>query len=257
LYNKVFKSYQINNLNIPFKIVPVFKKEDEQIIDEANQEVPELKTVIKNKSQEMLSEANENAKLIIFEANIEADKIIEKAKIEAEEIKNLAYDSAYREGFAKAREDFQEENNSILSESEIIREQAKRDYDETVNNLEKDILKLVMEIARKVVGAELKTNSEVIVSIVKDALKRTNEKENIMIKVSQEDSEALKDNIHEIIGRETGITNVKLKKNLSLNKGDVIIETPYGSIDGSVEKKLSNIENVFNEFVAKDATCEE
>lgn len=263
MYNKVLKNYQINNLDTPYKIVSVFKKHIEEKHKEKhdqdgeeNEDVVEAFDLEKN-VEEILEEARENAKLIIAESNLEAKRILDDANKEAEGLKTQAFESAYSEGFKQSSQDAEEKYVSIIDESNKIRNEAKEEYEKILISAEKDIVNLSLAIARKVIGMEVATNSDVIISLVRDALKRTSEKDNITIKVSEDDFIVLNEKIYSILGRETGLTDVDIKQNLALENGEVIIETPFGVIDGSVEKKLANVEESFSEFIRENQEDEE
>jgi flagellar assembly protein FliH len=257
LYDRIVKSHLINNLNTPYKIIPVFKKPEivEQRVEtgeenEGNED--RFEELTKKTIKEMLDEAKENAGLIVEEANLEAKKILENAKIESENLKTQAFENAYSEGFKQASKDAEDKYYQMIEEANKIKELAEEDYEKTIINAEKEIVSLAVAVARKIIGIEVNTNSQVIISLVKEALKRTNEKDNVTIKVSSDDFLVLNDNLNSIIGRETGLTDVDIRQNAGLERGDVIIETSFGVIDGSAEKKLSIVEEALQEFVLEN-----
>lgn len=260
MYNKVLKNYQINNLTTPYKIVPVFKKVEEVIKIKADPEdreddeesEEESEANIQKTVEDIIDEAKENARLMIQEAQLESEKLLTAAGNEVEEIKTHAFENAYKEGFKEASKNAEEKYFSVIEEANAIRKSSVEEYEKVMLGAEKDVVNLAIAIAKKVVGMELRTNADMILSLVRDGLKRTTEKKDITIKVSQEDFRILNEQIYSIIGRETGLTDVDLKQNIALEKGDVIIETPYGIIDGSVDKKMDNLEESFNEFIRKN-----
>ena len=48
-----------------------------------------------------------------------------------------------------------------------------------------------------------------------------------------------------------GIGNLDIRKDPSLNAGDVIIETPYGTVNAGVSTKLKKIEDAFIKLIGK------
>lgn len=127
--------------------------------------------------------------------------------------------------------------NQALVELEKIKK-------EVYAKAEQETVKLALAVARKVVCHEVNTNKEVILSIVKEALKKVVDAEKIRIRINRSDLEFLKK-------KETHFSTfderrtITFEEDESIHTGGCVIETNFGEIDARVEKQLQVVEEVF------------
>ena len=94
---------------------------------------------------------------------------------------------------------------------------------------------MVLDIAKKVIAGELKTNRDAVNSMVKDAIGLTESKK-LKIKLNPEDASKLDRNLI------SESKEVEIVEDESLKEGSVIIEEENGNvIDASVDTKLEQI----------------
>jgi flagellar biosynthesis/type III secretory pathway protein FliH len=119
-----------------------------------------IKSVAPNKSpggsitKRHVVDARAEARLIIAAAEEDAAAIRQRAETFARESR----EKAYREGCESALSEW----NTLLVEAQELRDQA-------VSGVEKDLLRLAVKIAEKILGREIKNNRETIVDIVANA----------------------------------------------------------------------------------------
>lgn len=215
--------------------VPDNEKDKARTQEETKEETQEEKS--KKMSEEIIDKSWEDSKKIIEDANLEAINILKEAEKKAQKIKDEAKIQGYKEG--------EKEYYDIINKAKEQLEKNKEEYKKLMIKSKNDIVKLSLAIAKKVVSQEVKTNPNIIVSLAKDALKRTFQKEGIVIKVSPEDSDSLNKNLSKIAEADLGKTDVKVQESTVLNKGDLLVQTDFGVVDGSVSKKISNLEKSF------------
>lgn len=207
----------------------------EETQEEAQEETQEEKS--KKMSEEIIDKAWQDSKKIIEDANLEAINILKEAEKKAKEIKDEAKIQGYKEG--------KKEYYDIKNKAKEQLEKNKEEYKKIMIKSKNDIVKLSLAIAKKVVSQEVATSPNVIVSLAKDALKRTFQKEGVVIKVSPEDSDSLNKNLSKIAETDLGKTDVKVQESTVLKKGDLLVQTDFGVVDGSASKKISNLEKSF------------
>ena len=241
MYDKILKNYQIS-LGIPFKVkIPdkfqqvVLKNEPAQTDDDsaANEEEQNPERIIARARNE---------------AELEAERIIKNAVNRAEQersaIEEKAFQKGYEDGIAKAEKIYKD----LLQEAEFIREHAKTEYNEILRGMEADIIDMILDISRKVVGAEIRQNRDSIVYLVKQAFEKCANKDNVILKVSTEDYGFLNENKELLRSEVEGPEEYEIKKDSSLKQGSCIIETSFGAIDGSAYTKLGKIEEAFRQI---------
>ena len=116
-----------------------------------------------------------------------------------------------------------------------FKEQSRKAYEDTLSTLEHDILDLVLGIAAKVVGDEIRNNRESILGVVRETISSCSNRDNIVIKVSAEDYEFVMANEDTLRNSIKGLNELEIRKDGSLAKGSCVIDTEFGSVDGSCD----------------------
>lgn len=252
----VYKRNQVHIGN-PYKIKP--RKEESKIIEEAYEEAasaapdPDEELAI---AQDIIYKAKEEAATIKREAELEAEKILNAAKEEAELIKAETEQTAKEEGYRKGEELAQQHYNRLLAEAEEFKNRCKEEYEETIAGLEADIVELVLGIASKVVGEEIRNNKDVILNIVRDTIRSCSNPEHIVLKVSNEDYDYVVQNQEVLLSMSGDINTLEIKKDSSLTKGSCIVESGIGAVDGSADTRLENIKQAFYDIMGENGDNE-
>ena len=182
---------------------------------------------------------------IIEEANSEAQKILNIAKQE----KGLIFAHSTENGFAEGHDAGFAKG---LNQAEALIQQAaelKLNLDERSKQMYKEaeveIMEMVLDIARKVIGEELKQNSEILISLIKQALDKCAFKDKLVIRVSEQDYDYVNSNRDKIIVLTEGINDLEILCDKALQKGSCIVETPGGEINSGISVQLNEIEKAF------------
>jgi len=252
LYNKIYKNYQIN-LGVPFQVNQSLNFQTIKRVDAGNKE-DDRELYIKPQEdvetrEQILKSAREEAEMIIKEANYEAERMISEIQNEAIENANAIIEEARQKGFEEGYSEVKKQYEDLLQEAEFIKEHARVEYKEVLESIESDAVNVVLDIARKVLGMEISTNKEVVLGLIKQAFEKCSSKENVVLKVSNEDFDYVCDNKDIILGKIDGIGELDVKKDSSLRAGGCIVETAYGTIDASMETKFKKIEDAFRDVI--------
>ena len=182
---------------------------------------------------------------IIEEANIEAQKILETANQEREEIHLNSAEQGNAEGYASGLAQGLNQAEGIIQQAAELKlqldERSKRIYKEA----EIEIMEMVLDIARKVIGEELTQNADVLVSLIKKALDKCAFKEKLSIRVSELDYDYVIDNKDRIVILTEGINDLEILCDKALKKGSCIVETQAGEINSGITVQLNEIEKAF------------
>jgi len=241
----VYKRNQIN-MGKPYQI----KSSSPKIVAV---EEPELKKTEdpEKKADEILARAKEEASLIIQEAELEAQRLLEEAQSQIAdhivEVEQKAKEEGYRKGENLAQQHYQE----LLAEAEEFRKRSITEYEDTIRSLEHDIVELSLNIARKVLGAELETSREAILKIAGEAIDACLNKDQIILRVSVEDYDYVMENIEHIKNRAGDIGQIEIRKDQTLARGSCIVDTGYGMVDGGLETKMEMVEQAFREVMGE------
>ena len=167
---------------------------------------------------------------------------LEEARLIKEQAKKEGFELGYREGYEKGLKDAKGVFDKIIEEYTLKMQQAIEKLAMTASEISKKYEELesvatdmVLDIAKKVISNELKTNREAVRSMVKDALGLVDSKK-IKIRMNPEDVSKLDKSV--ISESKT----VEIVEDKNLKKGSLIIEEDNGNIiDASVDTKLEQI----------------
>jgi flagellar assembly protein FliH len=172
---------------------------------------------------------------------IKKDSIDETAR----EIEEKAYAKGFARGEKAGIESGGDKIESVVNSikkglSELIKIRQNI-YLET----EKEIVKLAMAIARKIVCNEIIVNKDTVVNVFKEAVKKVEINEKVKVRLSCKDFQFIKSEKPSIIDKITNIENVGFEMDESIHDGGCIIETESGDIDSRIEKQFQAIEEAF------------
>jgi flagellar assembly protein FliH len=250
LYNRIVKNDQVT-YGAPFQIkIPLrlqnLPQEAADSEEDGMEEAGDVE-VAQPSPEELLEKARRECDLMLREAGLEADRLLEQARQEAERNAEQAMEEAWQRGYAEGMEAARLQNEGILAEAEEIRRSASEEHDSIMAGMEAEIVELSLEVARKVVSAELAVNDKVILQLVKEAMDNCSAKDGAVLRVSPEDYKALDESREMLLSTAEGADSLDIRKDSTLGRGDCIVETSFGSVDAGVETRLGKIEEAFRE----------
>lgn len=176
-------------------------------------------------------------------ASAEAHKIIEEARAEATRIRRQASDllsrvsqeseRARNEGFEKGREE------GLAQATEFIFA-ARREKETMYDGLESEMIKLVYDIAEKVIGRELAERDTAIVDLIKQAL-QASMGSRITVIVNPEDYESVKTHQGLLLSAIEATKTIQIRSDDKVSPHGCLIETEVGTIDAQLETQLAAI----------------
>ncbi len=175
----------------------------------------------------------EQAKKIIGAARSEAATIrrqshetLAKAEKEREEERRMGRDEGYEEGLGELSE-------KIL-EAGVAKEKVMKEA-------EPEIVRMVMEIAEKVIGREMERGG--IVPLVKKAIGQAVGRK-IQIRVHPHDYETLKGHEADLVSALDQTQSITLKEDEEIPAGGCVLESELGTVDAKLETQLKAIRKV-------------
>ncbi len=185
----------------------------------------------------LLNDAKRQAEEIIDQAKEQAKQIQEQAAAESagmEEARGSGYQSDRADEQLALRNDRQKLSEEQAAHEEAIRQERSR----MIRELEPAIIELSLQVARKIIHAELKLGPEQIASIAGAVLAQVMESDSVTLKVSADDFAAVTDLP---VDKIRDGAKVRFRVDKTLASGDFIAVTPHGVVDGTVEGQLGEI----------------
>lgn len=231
-----------NDILVQFALQVAQEKENlENIKQESEKIIAESEGLV----NEILEKARGEAKSIISLAQEDAERILAEAAQEMQKRK----EEGYQQGLKQAQQEIENDRQLAMEQGKQIVDEAYQTKLEIIQSAEKDIIRLVLAITRKVIAAELGTRPELIVSIVREAISSLDNPENIKVYVNPGDIELLTEKIYQSELAEIGSqeTAINIKPDARISCGGCILESNSAIVDASIETRLENIENALKE----------
>ena len=204
---------------------------------------------IYNEREIILEEARKEAMKIIVEAKkkaqIELDVCREMGFQEGyNEGKSIGYGEGYENGKSVAINMINEQNRNKAREIADMIEKIEEEKQKILSEHEAGLTELSIEIAERIVKEKIHSD-RVVSNIIKDVIKDYRNTEWIKIYISSDDDLITLQADVNLINELNKISkDVKIEVLEELDAGSVIVETPDGIIDASVDTQLKNLKEM-------------
>ncbi|MDB2614257.1 FliH/SctL family protein [Chlamydiales bacterium] len=177
----------------------------------------------------------------LFSTLLDGEEIIKKVKDETKQYKikisnecEALKDQAEIEGFKAGFEKWIEKINELEERIDLVQE-----------NIEKVIVPVALQAAKKIVVRVIELDREVILDIVQAHLKAVAQHKKVTLWVSPGDLEILSKKKQELKEKFEGLEVFNVRPREDLTPGGCIIETESGIINATFENQWAIIENAF------------
>lgn len=243
------------------------EEERERILEEAEK----VREEAESEKKRILSEAEETAFKVMQKNSIEARKLKEEAEQEATEIRENARREAeellkdartqseleVQESRSKASAEGREEGfntgkeevERLIDRLHIILNAAIDKRKVIIENTERQLIDLVVLIARKVVKVISESEKEVVIENIREALKKVRGETDITIRVNLKDLNLTTKNKKRFISLVEGLTGLTLEEDSRVDPGGCIVETSFGDIDARIATQMNVIEEKIRELM--------
>jgi type III secretion protein L len=175
----------------------------------------------------------------VHDAGVEARGIIEAAErqaqtllAEAHRLRDDSLEASRRQGYREGLAQWDEARSGMLR----ARESLDAKY-------EGELVRLSVKVAEKIIGEELRTRPETIVSIVRECLFGIRNAQNLTVRVNPEEREEVLRQI-DSLQREVGLSNIQVIADASVSRGGCIVESERGIVDARLETQLRRLEDI-------------
>jgi len=191
--------------------------------------------------------ANE-ADLNVCENNRDIDAEIEEPGKQVEERIKIATKEAYDKGFSEGvtegiEREKRELSLAVESVTKLIRE-LKVLKEEFLEGFEKEIIGLAFLIAEKVIHKELSTGREVVLSVLKDAMRNMQERDGVSIRLNPEDHRYITEAKPDFLD---SFGDILIENDEEIGQGGAVIKTHSGTLDARLDQQLDKIKDQMSE----------
>ena len=231
----------------------------------------EAENIVKDAQDAAFAEVKrktDEAQVIKEQADEEVERILADARIKAGEIENEVRQSLAaerKEALDKGREEGREagyaegkaEVDRLIERTQVMLERAQAKRGEILSETEKQIIDLVLLIARKVIKVLSENQRNVIISNVVQALRKVKAKGDVIIRVNMADLQLATEHKQDFIQQMEGVNSIQVVEDSSVDSGGCIIETDFGEIDARIASQLAEMESKILEISPMKSTIKD
>ncbi len=177
----------------------------------------------------------------IEEARAEGERIVTEAEIRAAEIEHAARTRGLAEGRAAAE-------TEIARAVEALRAQLSQSIVEVADlraevsaQAEHELVRLAVEIAKKIIHREVTVDSEIALTLARVALARVHRSAVATIRLHPDDYAYVKTHCERLEGH----CSIELVEDRAVSRGGCFVQTEMGDIDARIEQQFAEIERSF------------
>ena len=163
-------------------------------------------------------------------------------EISREEIGRNSYQKGFEEGSQKERKKLAE----IMAILKKIVKDLEVKEEAMFNEMKGKMVEIAIATAKKIMKKEIEEDSETIVRVVREALKRVGQAQKITIKVNPQDWMKLKEVQPELLSSSLRGGSVYIEKDEAIARGGALVETDKGIIDARIERQLDEIDKALS-----------
>lgn len=166
-----------------------------------------------------------------------SEAISAAATAQEEEIRR-AFEAGLHDGEARARKHFEARAQQLAAETASALSELAGTRARVIVRAEADVVRLSIEVARRVLHRELSLDPDAIAALVKAALEKLGAQESYRVRAHPDQVSMLR----RCLAESRGDVSIQVTGDASLAEGGLLFESEQGTLDASVETQLQEIE---------------
>jgi flagellar assembly protein FliH len=215
--------------------------EAERIITEARDKAAGETDLKIREGEELRKAAAAEAERMIAEAGENIRKLEEESRLTRENEKKEVLEAGRKAGREEGYAQGKAEVDRLIQRTQVVLERAQDKREEILTETEREIVDLVLLLARKVVKAIAEGQRNVILQNVVQALRKVKTRGNVVIRVNIADIKLTTEHTKDFIQMMEG-TGIQVVEDSTVGPGGCAIETDFGEIDARISSQLAELE---------------
>lgn len=197
-------------------------------------------------AEETIKRAEDTAKEIIYQARLDSEQIKKQAHRDGFQQGNRenhdqgyqeGYDQGYREGMTKAAE----EASGLRSQAADVLAQTEKLRRSTIESLEQEIIDLALDIAEKLLSAQLTLDREVTLDVAAESLRLVADRLNVVLYVNPDELELVENRMGELKNLLPARGLLQVVSDSAIEPGGCKVETEQGRVDATIETRREGL----------------
>lgn len=183
--------------------------------------------------------------------NSERDATERLANLEAE-----AYQAGFAKGEAEGRASGLSQAQPLIDTLEGLLREMDSFRKRSRQHTEHETVRLALAVAKKILTREAGIGEDVVLNVVREALRQTEEPEKVLVRLHPEDLEILRNTSEALIELNDRSDTIALQADSGISRGGCFVETEFGEIDARIEQQFRVVEDAFQaEMLLIDPTA--
>jgi flagellar assembly protein FliH len=179
-------------------------------------------------------------------AQAEAARLVTEAHATAERIRREAYQEGLQAGRSTAQQQLREELEGRLATAWPALHAAaaglERERTQALKQFERDVVRLAVGIAGRLVRRELRTSPEIPLTLIREALELAASCSRLAVHLSPADCDTLREPLAQLTTSHNGTRAIQIVPDPAIASGGCLVHTEFGVIDQQIETQLERIE---------------
>ncbi len=222
------------------------EKVAEEKMTRAEQMLEEASSKEKYANQQ-LEEAQIKGKEIIKEAQAKAKKLIEDAKQYCQQLQATSEREGFEQGKNLGIEAGKQEAGAMMQQAMALINRILEERRKVYEQIEPQVADLALKIAEKIINTEVTLNNEIVLNLIKSNLDKIKDREEIIVRVSQDDFPYVKEHEDELRKILEGVKKFRIEADGVVDKGGCMLETNLGNLDSRIEFQLGIMKRAFEQ----------
>ena len=154
------------------------------------------------------------------------------------DVEKQAFEQGYAEGERIGKEMGEKMVETVVKRYDNAVAQLAETHKALAESMEEEIVRLALEISRKIVQRELAMDPDIVTALAAVALKRVSNHQSITLRVSRQDFGRIR------VAVASTNPAVNIKEDASLERGDFVVDTGQTHLDGRIASQIDAISHV-------------
>lgn len=175
----------------------------------------------------------------------EARDLLDQARAQAEKIQQEAYHKGFEQGEQAGMKLASQKVESVLRELQNLINGLQHERERLIREHESQLIRIAFAIAIRIVHREIEQENDVVLGVVRDALKKVVKADRVRVHVSPYDLDLLRQQMSESgIGDDFLSPQIELEGDFEITRGGCRIETGSGEIDATIQTQIELLKSI-------------
>ena len=200
-----------------------------------------VEAILEEPQVDPIEEAKEEAERILSEAKAKADAILNDAQTQKAELLEQAKEEGRTRGYDEGKAKADAEEQEMQRHLQQLEESLNTDYRNKLQHMEQQVVEVVVHVFEKVFQIQFDDKTEILLSLVSDAIMGIEGSKDFRIRVAEVNFEFMENHRHELEERVGEDISLEMIADPMLEENQCMIETDSGIFNCSLGVQLENL----------------